>query len=241
MAERALHVVFVPSISFTHCRQMVPFVIHLIQQYSTLSFTILAWKDSLSDFRKGAERFNLTLDDTPRIRLIGIAESSNGNAQPREEYRAFGDAFAQAYKNVVDGGSLVCCETKKQLQFDSLPRPSLVIGAMFIPGLARTVKELSASTKFLVFVPSTASGFLRPCGPTELGGLGSWEQDTKAKLASEPASELNTTEAVARALEYQFTGAPIPSPDGVSMFDYELYPQDVAPSSIAEWLWEDTR
>ncbi|KAG8955360.1 hypothetical protein FRC04_008711 [Tulasnella sp. 424] len=240
MAAHPLHIVFVPSISFTHCRQMVPFIANLIQRAPHLSVTVLAWSDSLSDFRDGAERANIQIDDSSRLRLIGIVKSAGADAQPLEEYRAFGEAFSHAYDTILNGGSLVCCESDQAYTFESLPRPSLVIGAMFIPNLAHTVKTLSQDVKFLVFVPSTASGFLRPFGPKALGGLGSWEKDTAEEIAADRFPGL-TTEAVARVLEYQFSGVPIPSPDGVPMYDYELYPQDVAPASIVQWLWQETK
>ncbi|KAG8920316.1 hypothetical protein FRC00_010205 [Tulasnella sp. 408] len=239
MAEHTLHIVFVPSISFTHCRQMVPFVANLIRRFPHLTITVLAWNDSLSDFRDGAKRANLPLDETSQLRLIGIAKSAGADAQPLEEYRSFADALSQAYDTIINGGNLTCCDTDQVYTFDSLPRPSLVIGAMFIPNFAQTVKTLSKDVKFLVFVPSTASGFVRPFGPKELGGLGSWETDTKEGIDSGQFPG-HTVEAAARRLEYRFPGYLIPSPDGVPMYDYELYPQDVAPASIVQWLWQET-
>ncbi|KAG9008058.1 hypothetical protein FRB90_009133 [Tulasnella sp. 427] len=217
---------------------MVPFIIHLIQRFPRLSITVLAWNESLSDFRDGAKRANIPLDGNPQLRLIGIAESTD--VQPLEEYSAFGDAFTHAYGTIINGGTLACSDSSQEYQFASLPDPSLVIGATFIPKLARTVKDQSKSTKYLVFVPSTASGFLRQFGPDDLGGLGSWEEDTKAKMSSGHFPGL-TTEAAARAVEYQFTRRLMPRVDGASMYDYELYPQDVAPASIVDWLWQETR
>lgn len=240
MAEHTLHIVFAPSISFTHCRQMVPFIANLIRRFPHLTITVLAWNDSLSDFRDGAKRANLQLDESSRLRLIGIVKSAGADAQPLEEYRSFGDALSRAYKTIINGGNITCCNTDQAYAFDSLPRPSLVIGAMFIPNFAQTVKTLSEDVKFLVFVPSTASGFVRPFGPKELGGLGSWKTDTTNAIDSGQYPD-HTVEEAARRLEYRFTGNLFPSPDGVLMYDYELYPQDVAPASIVQWLWQETK
>ncbi|KIO31897.1 glycosyltransferase family 1 protein [Tulasnella calospora MUT 4182] len=246
MAQHTLHIVFVPSISFTHCRQMVPFIANLIRRSPHLTITVLAWNDSLPDFRDGAKRANLQLDDSLQLRLIGIVKSAGADAQPLEEYHSFAEALKQAYRTILDGGSLICCDSDQAYAFDSLPRPSLVIGAMFIPDFAQTVKDLSKDVKdpskdvkFLVFVPSTASGFIRPFGPKELGGLGSWEDDTNKGIESGDLQR-RTPEAAARVLEYRFSGSSFPSPDEVPMYDYELYPQDVAPASIVQWLWQET-
>ncbi|KAG8907629.1 hypothetical protein FRC01_007614 [Tulasnella sp. 417] len=239
MAQHTLHIVFAPSISFTHCRQMAPFITNLVRRYPHLTITVLAWNDSLPDFREGAKRADLQLDDNSQLRLIGIVKSAGDDAQPLDEYRSFGDALSRAYDTIFDGGSLECCDSGRAFTFDSLPRPSLVIGAMFIPNFAQNVKAKSPDVKFLVFVPSTASGFIRPFGPRELGGLGSWENETNEEIASGRLQDL-TPEAAARVLEYRFSRIPIPSPDGVPMYDYELYPQDVAPASIVQWLWQET-
>lgn len=244
MSQSPLHFVAFPWLLFSHARQLLALVATLVQENTSLTFTVFSYKLGVPGLLAELQRAQLEEAVRARIRVVGIVKQETttpGIQGMGEAWFAMKTAFPEAYRPISEGKTLTCTSTGSSFDYSALPAPSMVIYDMFIPGAGEAVKAITPSAKLVHFFITSAGSFIRHYGPTSLGGLGEWEQNTNKALEDGAAAAGKTLEEVAISFERPFTGTPYENPEGIPMYDSEFWPQDFPAPPIIGPLWESTR
>lgn len=201
------------------------FLLDIVSRDSTIIVTLITYRPLVKLALQ--ERARLSTIPEGNFRILGVSDTEppkgiKGLIVASSEFNAAGPP---AYQVVASRGTVQCVVTGTVYDYKDIPSPSVAFCDCLTPEMGRTFKSVTPKIKLIGFWTSTASWFTRWCGPKQLGGLGSWEADAKA------LTDLPLVEAV-KKVECGFEGVRWPNPEGVEMFDHELFAQDISHGEI---------
>lgn len=242
MSTASRHFVASTFTAIGHTRPFLSFIANVIEQESSVSFTIFAHMIFVG-FVTGELSRSLELPH-PRIRIIGVCSHPPAGGFTLEAlqqiYADLGASAPQAYEVLINQGKLTCSASGVEYDFKDIPIPSLVVSDMFTPLVGQKIKELTPNVRLLHHWASSASAFLRHYAPSGLGGLGAWETETNEAMKL-PQNADKSFEQVADLVHVTHRADIQANPEGVQMFNYEMHPQDNPQPPIQRILMASTR
>ncbi|KAG9013507.1 hypothetical protein FRB90_005931 [Tulasnella sp. 427] len=210
-----------------HTRPQLGLITRLTQNHDDLLITILVYSPYVSSTRKELETL---LTDLSRVRMIGVGPFSDNAGRGFNSlflaYVALQELIPAAYKEIVERGSVTCTATGSIFDYALVPIPTIVLSDLATPFAGQGIKAITPDVKLLVSWMGTSSFFINRFGPDELGGYGSLEAKARVVLNRDGLGE-DSLMAEAFKVESNFQGRVLPNTEGLPMFDYEIFPQDL--------------
>lgn len=225
-----LHFVALNYPALGHTRPMLGLISRLLRNNPQLTFTVIVYAPYVPFMKK---ELAAILGDNAAVvkqaRFVGVgplAEADFGFVSLFSAYASLPELVPAAYKTIVEEHSVTCAATGQVYDFTDLPPPSVILSDTCTPFAAQAVKAITPGVKVVVSWMATTNFFIYRLGPDSLGGFGSLEEKARVVM-DEERFQGKTVHEVAAALETSFTGKPQPNAEGIEMYDYEMFPQDL--------------
>ncbi|KAG8864346.1 hypothetical protein FRB96_006168 [Tulasnella sp. 330] len=214
-----------------HLRPDAGIVCALVKMDHHLIFTVLLPQSVVPAFTQELARWSVTEGDLARIRVIGTGKMS---AKPKpsqqgqwlkELLQSQTQELREAYKSIIQRGSLTCTSTGTVFDFQHIVAPCAVFCDTATPNFAPYLKHTTPNVKLINIWIGSSGKILWKDGPYEYGGLHGLDVRTQAVFDKGEDGGRSFDEVAHSICRDLCVGKLLLNADGAKMYDYEADPQ----------------
>lgn len=229
----SVHIVSVISAFIGHIRPALGFITALVDKHPEVTYTIFCFLPRVSTVHEEIRDAHISPEARIRIRVVGVSTLDPGYGPEAipvglEEITKHVPA---AYQAIVEGGQITCTKTGTTFDYAGVPAPGVVLIDSILPYLAQPLKDIAPNSKLMAFWICTAGVFNHFGAPEKWAGHYNWIKDTEEAVTTNPDKAYDD---IADDIMCNFSGTVKTNAEGVSFYDYELYPQEQPPHGMTK-------
>lgn len=224
-----------------HVRPTMATLTVIAEKYKGAIITVLLFHTLVSKSHDEIKRSGISPEAAARIRMIGLSDAQvpPGLASIPVMFLETTRLVPEVYANVIKGETVTCSATGSTFDYAGIPVPSLALSDYLSPYTGETFKAITPQVKLVVFWATVAGCLVRRCGPEKLGGAGAWGARTRELQEKDPSLSFN--EAAEQTEKIYKSGKPVPNPENVPYYDFEVSPQHIPNKNVVRQILDANR